>query len=60
MNYQNTNGEDIAAKIYDRLKMQAESMTPFRDVARINVGEEAQPVIDEANGMHLLIIIAYI
>ena len=23
-------------------------MTPFRDVARINVGEEAQPVIDEA------------
>ena len=48
ISHRRLDGEDIAAKIYDRLKMQAESMTPFRDVARINVGEEAQPVIDEA------------
>lgn len=48
ISHRRLDGEDIAAKIYDRLKIQAESMTPFRDVARINVGEEAQPVIDEA------------
>ena len=48
ISHRRLDGEDIAAKIYDRLRMQAESMTPFRDVARINVGEEAQPVIDEA------------
>ena len=48
ISHRRLDGEDIAAKIYDRLKIQAESMTPFRHVARINVGEEAQPVIDEA------------
>lgn len=48
ISHRRLDGEDIAAKIYDRLSIQAENMTPFRDVAKVNVGEDAQQVIDEA------------
>lgn len=48
ISHRRLDGEDIAAKIYDRLSIQAENMTPFRDVAKVNVGEDAQQVIDES------------
>ena len=48
ISHRRLDGEDIAAKIYDRISIQAENMTPFRDVAKVNVGEDAQQVIDES------------
>lgn len=48
ISHRRLDGEEIAAKIYEKIKIQADNSNPFRDVVKVNVGEEAQQVIDEA------------
>ena len=48
ISHRRLDGEEIAAKIYEKIKIQEEKANPFRDVVKVNVGEEAQAVIDEA------------
>lgn len=48
ISHRRLDGEEIAAQIYDKIKIQSGSARPFRDVVRVNVGDEAQKVIDEA------------
>lgn len=48
ISHRRLDGEKIAAQIYDKIKIQAKLAKPFRDVIRVNVGDEAQQVIDEA------------
>lgn len=48
LSHRRIDGEDITAKIYDKMLVQAKESTPFRDVVNVQVGDEAQAVIDEA------------
>lgn len=48
ISHKRLDGEKIAAQIYDKIKIQAGSAIPFRDVVKVKVGDEAQQVIDEA------------
>lgn len=47
LSHRRIDGEEIAAKIYDKIKIQAKDMNPFRDVVEVNVGENAQEEIDK-------------
>ena len=47
LSHRRIDGEDITAKIYDKMVTLARTTTPFRDVVNVEVGEEAQAVIDE-------------
>lgn len=47
LSHRRIDGEIITAKIYDKILIQAKKSTPFRDVVNVEVGEEAQKVIDE-------------
>ena len=47
LSHRRLDGEAIAAKIYDKILIQARESTPFRDVVNIKVGEAAQSVIDK-------------
>ncbi len=48
LSHRRIDGEEITAKIYDRILVQAREATPFRDVVNVKVGNDAQAVIDEA------------
>ena len=50
LSHRRIDGEEIAARIYDKIIIQAKEATPFRDVVNVKVGEEAQEVIDGAMG----------
>lgn len=47
LSHRRIDGEDITAKIYDKMLIQAKEATPFRDVVNVKVGDTAQTVIDE-------------
>lgn len=47
LSHRRIDGEDITAKIYDKMLVQAKELTPFRDVVNVKVGDAAQEVIDE-------------
>ncbi len=47
LSHRRIDGEDITAKIYDRMLVQAKEATPFRDVVNVKVGDAAQEVIDK-------------
>lgn len=47
LSHRRIDGEEITAKIYDKMIVQAKESTPFRDVINVKVGEDAQAVIDE-------------
>lgn len=47
LSHRRVDGEDITAKIYDKMLVQAKESTPFRDVVNVKVGDAAQEVIDE-------------
>lgn len=47
LSHKRVDGEDITAKIYDKMLIQAKESTTFRDVVNVNVGDAAQEVIDE-------------
>ncbi|WP_448863466.1 SLOG domain-containing protein [Clostridium sp.] len=48
LSHRRLDGEDIAARIYDKMIVQEKNAVPFRDVVNVQVGESAQTVIDEA------------
>lgn len=48
LSHRRIDGEEITAKIYDRILVQAKETTLFRDVVNVKVGEAAQSVIDAA------------
>lgn len=48
VSHRRVDGENIAAKLCDQLSIQARNNGNFRDVVNVNVGEEAQKVIDSA------------
>ena len=50
ISHRRLDGEEIAAKIYEKIIIHEEGAKPFRDVVRVNVGEDAQQVINEAMG----------
>ena len=47
ISHRRIDGEEIAALIYDKIKIQEEKLKIFRDVVKVNVGDEAQTEIDE-------------
>lgn len=47
LSHRRIDGEEITAKIYDKMLIQAKESTPFRDVVNVKVGDAAQVVIDE-------------
>lgn len=47
LSHRRVDGEEITAKIYDKMRVQAKESTPFRDVVNVKVGDAAQAVIDE-------------
>lgn len=47
LSHRRIDGEDITAKIYDKMLIQAKEVTPFRDVVNVKVGDAAQEVIDK-------------
>lgn len=47
ISHRRIDGEEIAALIYDKIKIQEEKLKIFRDVTKVNVGDEAQTEIDE-------------
>lgn len=47
LSHRRIDGEDITAKIYDKMLVQAKEATPFRDVVNVKVGDAAQEVIDK-------------
>lgn len=47
LSHRRVDGENITAKIYDKMLVQAKESTPFRDVVNVKVGDAAQEVIDE-------------
>lgn len=47
LSHRRIDGEEITAKIYDKIIVQAKESTPFRDVINVKFGEDAQSVIDE-------------
>lgn len=47
LSHRRVDGEEITAKIYDKMLIQAKNSTPFRDVVNVKVGEAAQAVIDK-------------
>lgn len=48
VSHRRLDGEEIAAKLCDQLLIQAKNTMSFRDVTNVEVGEEAQDVIDSA------------
>ena len=48
LSHRRIDGEEITAKIYDKILVQAREATPFRDVVNVKVGDAAQSVIDAA------------
>lgn len=48
LSHKRLDGEDITAKIYDKMIVQVKSSMAFRDVVDVNVGEEAQAEIDKS------------
>ena len=50
VSHKRLDGEEIAAKLCDKLCVQAKTTKNFRDVVNIEVGEEAQKVIETALG----------
>lgn len=48
LSHRRIDGEEITAKIYERILVQVREATPFRDVLNVKAGDEAQSVIDEA------------
>lgn len=47
VSHRRLDGEEITALLCDKIQIQARHMHPFRDVAEVKVGEEAQKVIDK-------------
>lgn len=50
VSHRRLDGEEITAKLCDQLSIQSKSNSNFRDVANVEVGQEAQEVIDSALG----------
>lgn len=48
ISHRRVDGEEIAAKLYDKMRQQIRDASPFRDVSRVKVGESAQDEIDKA------------
>ena len=48
LSHRRIDGEEITAKVYDKILVQAREATPFRDVVNVKVGDAAQEVIDKA------------
>ena len=46
LSHRRIDGEEITAKLYDKIAVMAKEATPFRDVINVKVGEDAQAVID--------------
>ncbi|MBU5478277.1 TIR domain-containing protein [Eubacterium sp. MSJ-13] len=47
LSHRRIDGEEITAKIYDKMNIMARRSNPFRDVVDVEVGKEAQGVIDD-------------
>lgn len=47
LSHRRIDGEEITAKLYDKILIMAREATPFRDVVNVKVGEEAQEIIDK-------------
>lgn len=47
ISHRRLDGEEAAARICDKIEIQARDAHPFRDVVKVKVGQEAQAVIDE-------------
>lgn len=47
ISHRRLDGEEMVAKIYDKMIVQVRETNPFRDVVNVKVGEVAQKVIDE-------------
>lgn len=48
VSHRRLDGEEITAKFCDQLLIQAKNSTSFRDVTNVEIGEEAQEIIDSA------------
>lgn len=48
ISHRRVDGEEIAAKLCDRLEIQARDNNIFRDIICVEVGEDAQDIIDKA------------
>lgn len=48
VSHRRLDGEEITAKLCEKLLIQAKSSTIFRDLTNVEIGEEAQEVIDSA------------
>ena len=48
VSHRRLDGEEITAKFCDQLLIQAKNSTSFRDITNVEIGEEAQDVIDSA------------
>lgn len=46
LSHRRIDGEEITAKLYDKIVVMAKDATPFRDVVNVKVGNDAQEVID--------------
>ena len=46
LSHRRIDGEEITAKLYDKIAVMAKDATPFRDVINVKVGEDAQTIID--------------
>lgn len=47
LSHRRIDGEEITARVYDKIIIQAREAKPFRDVVNVKVGDAAQEVIDE-------------
>lgn len=47
LSHRRIDGEEITARIYDKMRIQAKESNPFRDVVNVKVGDKAQKVIDK-------------
>lgn len=47
LSHRRVDGEEIVAKIYDKIIVMSKESTPFRDVVNVKVGENAQSIIDK-------------
>ena len=59
VSHRRLDGEGITALLCDRIQIQAKHMHPFRDVAEVKVGEEAQKVIDKVMANSEIFIFIY-
>ena len=47
LSHRRVDGEEVTARVYDKIVVQAKELIPFRDVINVKVGDPAQDVIDK-------------